>query len=89
MEPISFEKEKQDGTYKVEEHDFEYWSLKVRNGEKTILMTQANHRVGPAIKATSYRIRSKNVTVQAYEEFWSFSEAVDSFLKIKDFFSLE
>lgn len=89
MEPISFEKEKQEGTYQLEEHDFAYWSLKSRDGEKTILMTQANHRVGPAIKAASYKIYSKNVVLKTEEEFWSFTEAVDSFLKIKEFFSIE
>ncbi|BDS20747.1 hypothetical protein KAM546c_20080 [Enterobacter roggenkampii] len=88
MKQNSFEQEKADGTYQAEEKDVAstVWS----NGgvEYLIYMRQINHRVGPSIKGTSYKVFSKHKGINTEEEFWSFTEAVNSYLKINEFFNL-
>lgn len=88
MKQTSFEKEKENGTYQPEERDVSGIAWKSNGVEYSIYMKKIDHRVGPAIQNTSYKVFSKHNGIKTEEEFWSFTEAVDSFLKIKEFFSL-
>ncbi len=84
-----YAKHKEHENYRAEKKDLKLSILKDSDGyENKVYMTQVRHIAGLKLFGVSYVITSKFKGIENVEEFYTFSEAVDGYLKLNEFMSL-